>query len=76
MDTARMASDNYGRTIFSMAVYLPIGDFGKLLKIYSLDELNMLCQTICFNREINNPALLRRAEIVERIVEAGVCGRV
>jgi len=28
----------------------------NLLKIYSLDEINALCKTICLQREMDNPA--------------------
>jgi len=53
----KMMKDNYGQTLFSKAAYnLSSTYFKKLLKIYSLDEINELCKTICLKREIDNPA--------------------
>ena len=53
----KMMKDNYGQTLFSKAVYnWSSVHFKKLLKIYSFNEINELCKTICLQREIDNPA--------------------
>src|SRR5204863_6141847 len=53
----KMMKDNYEQTIFSIAVYNSSSySFKKLLKIYSFNEINELCKTICLDREIENPA--------------------
>jgi hypothetical protein len=48
-----MLSDKYGQTLFSKAVYcyafLP-DQFKKIVERYSLDHINSLSKTICFNK--------------------------
>ena len=53
----KMMKDNYEQTIFSIAVYNSSSySFKKLLKIYSFNEINELCKTICLPIKMDNSA--------------------